>query len=66
MSWQKCPVCNGSGGGILTGRCKIYKGKGIILEITGLPPGGEIEDISVKANESKEDINKIDNFDIYG
>jgi DnaJ-class molecular chaperone len=44
MSWQKCPVCNGTGEDAMQcegGRqryCKTCKGARIINEITGLPP----------------------------
>lgn len=42
--WQKCPICNGTGnhntlvGDIMSTICKVCNGKGIISEITGLPP----------------------------
>jgi DnaJ-class molecular chaperone len=42
--WQKCPICNGTGcnnsldGGIFTNKCRTCDGKGIISEVTGLPP----------------------------
>jgi len=45
MSFQKCPICNGSGNDpfIVTGSfssypCPTCKGARIISEITGLPP----------------------------
>ncbi len=44
--WQKCPICNGTGnrpvleGDILSNKCKVCEGKGIISTITGLPPKG--------------------------
>lgn len=44
--WQKCPICNGSGNhtqpytNATSGLCKVCGGKGIINEITGLPPEG--------------------------
>ena len=50
MSWQKCPICNGTGnnpafdGNIyLNTTCRTCKGKGIINELTGLPPKVEIQ-----------------------
>ena len=44
--WQKCCICNGTGennslvNGIFSNVCKTCNGKGIISEITGLPPNG--------------------------
>jgi RecJ-like exonuclease len=44
MSYQKCPICNGSGKVINTestnmyDMCPVCKGARIIDEITGLPP----------------------------
>lgn len=37
MSWQKCPVCYGSGDGS-AGACHVCRGMGILNEMTGLPP----------------------------
>ncbi len=45
--WQKCPICNGTGnsnslvGEIVSSICRVCKGKGIINEITGLPPASQ-------------------------
>ena len=41
--WQKCPICNGLG--VITKdysetNCKTCVGKGIISQLTGLPPTG--------------------------
>lgn len=42
--WQKCPICNGTGNNNaienynFTSVCKTCNGKGIISQITGLPP----------------------------
>lgn len=42
--WQKCPICNGAGnnnslvGDVFTNKCRVCDGKGIISELTGLPP----------------------------
>lgn len=45
MSWQKCPICNGSGNDpfIVTGSMSYYpcptcKGTRLISELTGIPP----------------------------
>lgn len=42
MSWQKCPICNGSGQielGLATVKvCPTCNGARIISEINGLPP----------------------------
>ena len=44
--WQKCPICNGTGNSYnnmtmnTSSTCKTCNGKGIISEITGLPPNG--------------------------
>lgn len=44
--WQKCPICNGTGNSsqhyaeTVTSTCKVCEGKGIISELTGLPPKG--------------------------
>lgn len=39
MSWQKCPICGGSGSAGTTGLfCDVCKGEKIINELTGLPP----------------------------
>jgi len=47
MSFQKCPICEGSGthayydeGENRIGICPVCKGARIIDEITGLPPEG--------------------------
>jgi len=43
MSFQKCPVCSGSGyvfDGLIAVRCKVCNGTGIINEETGQPPIG--------------------------
>ena len=49
MSWQKCPICNGTGiepGPFTTSNstpiCTICQGKKIISELTGLPPSYSI------------------------
>lgn len=46
MSWQKCPICNGSGidphgyhSMTTTPTCGVCNGKRILSEINGLPPG---------------------------
>jgi DnaJ-class molecular chaperone len=43
MSWQKCPVCNGSGSNYnnlyqTSGLCSTCNGHGIISALTGAPP----------------------------
>jgi hypothetical protein len=45
MSWQKCPICNGTGDDPFvlelprsTWPCPTCKGERIISELTGLPP----------------------------
>jgi DnaJ-class molecular chaperone len=45
--WQKCPICDGVGREVtldyahtLYKNCGTCKGKGIISELTGLPPKG--------------------------
>jgi DnaJ-class molecular chaperone len=47
MAFQKCPVCNGSGRGLMPAipttnavppPCKTCAGSGIISQATGLPP----------------------------
>jgi DnaJ-class molecular chaperone len=50
MSWQKCPVCNGTGknygaseGGIYNSNCPTCNGHRIISELTGKPPAYEIK-----------------------
>jgi len=56
MSFQKCPVCNGSGHvgfGFPTGNiCVVFDGAGIINEQTGLPPHQEIVHTSTKEAKS--------------
>lgn len=49
MSWQKCPVCNGTGrnynGSPIASTapfCPTCNGHGIISELTGKPPAYEI------------------------
>jgi hypothetical protein len=53
MSWQKCPVCNGTGknygaseGGIYNSNCHTCNGHRIISELTGKPPAYEIKTAS--------------------
>ena len=42
MSFQKCPICEGSGKvSFLNHQCKVCAGAGIISEINGLPPATE-------------------------
>ena len=44
--WQKCPICNGTGTISISGvvsfdpaiKCQVCCGKGIINELTGMPP----------------------------
>jgi DnaJ-class molecular chaperone len=38
--WQKCPICNGTGDDpkYITKKCEVCTGKGIINQLTGLPP----------------------------
>ena len=50
MSWQKCPVCNGTGrnyNGLPVAStapfCPTCNGHGIISELTGKPPAYEIK-----------------------
>lgn len=45
MSWQKCPICDGKGyiNAYSAEDCWVCKGKCIIDEITGLPPGTEVK-----------------------
>lgn len=41
MSFQKCPICSGTGQNpntIAANDCKTCNGTGIINELTGLPP----------------------------
>ena len=41
--WQKCPICNGTGGTYINAfkDCSLCKGAMIISELTGLPPNQE-------------------------
>ncbi len=38
MSWQKCPICEGTGMVTFYNRCSVCNGKKIISEVDGLPP----------------------------
>jgi RecJ-like exonuclease len=41
MSWQKCPICEGTGKAsimYMPSDCHVCLGSGIISELTGLPP----------------------------
>jgi hypothetical protein len=38
MSWQKCPICLGSGLSLSGLKCTVCNGQKIISEVTGLPP----------------------------
>lgn len=58
MSWQKCPLCNGSGLGLNEGLytaipiCSVCQGQKIISEVTGLPPGTFVNvDVNVQGLE---------------
>lgn len=50
--YQKCPICNGSGidSNYISSQylCKTCNGKGIISELTGLPPK-EVNKISISS-----------------
>jgi hypothetical protein len=40
MSWQKCPICEGTGVyNSISSKCPTCEGKRIISELNGLPPG---------------------------
>lgn len=63
MSWQKCPICNGSGNaGMGWGyreqleSCKTCLGHGIINEKTGKPPGEAKK--SLEQRMAKEELEK--------
>ena len=58
--WQKCPICNGIGKSEerlgyykVEPDCPICRGKGIISELTGLPPNDFVNNsCDVKTNQS--------------
>lgn len=53
MSYQKCPVCNGSGyliDAYATPKCHVCRGWGIISEVTGMPPNGVKNTVETVAN----------------
>lgn len=64
MSYQKCPVCEGTGEipNIVGVRCMTCGGSGIIHEVTGLPPHSFIKESEELNNEIKkvleDDINE--------
>lgn len=64
MSWQKCPICNGTGEVLKDGdkfktKCRTCNGKGIIHSETGKYPMSDIEDKSEDM-----DINKVNDIDL--
>lgn len=74
MSWQKCPICIGSGinpNTLLTHNiptpnthpCTTCKGFKIINELTGLPPKNSIQLSNVKIPNVSNNYNNFDNFD---
>ena len=46
MSWQKCPVCGGTGKNVNQEKCVTCQGFGIIDELTGRPPQNTYENFS--------------------
>ena len=60
MSWQKCPICNGTGIEPLTGyiQCKTCKGERIISSVTGKPP------VNIKDKGESGNINKVEDIDL--
>jgi DnaJ-class molecular chaperone len=54
--WQRCSICSGTGnnnsltGEIFSNICKTCNGKGIISELTGLPPSVHSEVLGISKN----------------
>lgn len=71
MSYQKCPLCNGTGQynqfntGIISGVCPVCKGQRIISELNGLPPRPNFGQELIKDNDDIDSQYKPEDFAEY-
>lgn len=71
MSYQKCPLCNGTGQynqfntGIISGVCPVCNGQRIISELNGLPPRPNFGQELIKDNDDIDSQYKPEDFAEY-
>lgn len=69
MGWQKCPVCSGTGkisntiNSAVMVQCHTCNGRGIINELTGLPPKVSSRENLLVDQSDREDCDNVNSGD---